>query len=69
MEISHSKIHDLITQAKKKEPLMEKEYRYTSPTREEVLGMRYKRGELVIDKETGKGGEVIGGIRETVVAG
>ena len=69
MEISHSKIHDLITQAKKKEPLMEKEYRYSSPTREEVLGMRFNRGETIIDLETGKEGEVIGGIREAVVTG
>ena len=69
MEINHRKVHDLIVQAKKKEPLSEERYRYITPTREEVLGMRYKRGDDIIDLETGEGGEVIGGIRETVTKG
>ncbi len=69
MEISHSKIHDLITAARKKEPLSEKAYEYKALTREQVLGMKYNRGETVVDRVTGKEGEVIGGIRETLVTG
>ncbi len=67
MEISHAKIHDLITRAMKVEPLAEQEYEYRVSTREQVLGMRYNRGEQVIDRVTGKGGEVIGGQREAVI--
>ena len=69
VEISHTRIHDIITQAKKAEPLSEEEYRYMVPSREEVLGMRYKRGETIIDKVTGKEGEVIGGVRAAVTKG
>jgi len=69
MEISHSKIHDLITQAKKAEPLTEKEYRYTTLSREEALALGFLPGEWVKDKESGKRGEVIGGTRETVTTG
>jgi len=69
MEISHSKIHDLITQAKKAEPLTEKEYRYTTLSREEALALGFLPGDRVIDKESKKGGEVIGGTRETVTTG
>jgi len=67
--ISHSKIHDLIMQAKKAEPLSEKGYTYSVPTREEVLGMRFDRGEHIIDSITGKEGEVIGGTRAAVTEG
>uniref|UniRef100_A0A6H2A1X2 Uncharacterized protein n=1 Tax=viral metagenome TaxID=1070528 RepID=A0A6H2A1X2_9ZZZZ len=69
MEIEHSKIHDIIVKAKKVEPLSEKEYRYKTPSREVVLGMKFDRGEAVIDRITGEGGEVIGGIKEAVVTG
>ena len=69
MKISHSKIHDLITQAKKAEPLTEKEYRYTTLSREEALALKFLLGEKIIDRVTGKGGEVIGGTRETVTTG
>lgn len=69
MPISHSKILDVITQAKKAEPLYEKGYSYKTPTREQALGLEYNRGEVIIDKVTGKGGEVIGGTRGTVTQG
>lgn len=69
MELSHSKIHDIITRAKKKEPLTEKEYSYSVVSREEVLGMSLLPGEAVIDRETGKEGEVIYGTKAAYVEG
>ena len=67
--IEHTKIHDLIVQAKKAEPLSEKGYTYLTPSREVLLGMKFERGEVIVDTITGKGGEVIGGIKEAVVTG
>lgn len=69
MEISHSKIHDIITQARKAEPLSEKGYSYKTLSQEEALALGHLPGDKVIDKETGKGGEVIGGTRATVTTG
>ena len=69
MVIEHRKVHDIIMQAKKAEPLSEKEYMYITPTREELLGMRYNREEAVVDKVSGKEGKVIGGIKEAVITG
>jgi len=66
MVISHSRIHDIIARAKSKEPLAGKEYHYKPLSREEVLALGYTKGERVKDKITGKGGEVIAGIRATV---
>jgi len=69
MPVSHSKILDSITQAKKAEPLFEAAYSYKTPSREQALGLSYDRGETVIDKVTGKGGEVIGGTRAAITKG
>lgn len=69
MEIRHSEIHDIITRAKKAEPLTEKGYLYKTLSREEVLALSYLPGERVKVKESGEGGEVIGGTRATVTTG
>ena len=69
MEIRHSLIHDIITRAKKAEPLTEKGYSYKTLSREEVLALSYLPGDRVKDKVSEKGGEVIGGTRATVTTG
>ena len=69
MEIRHSEIHDVMTRAKKAEPLTEKGYSYETLSPEEVLALSYLPGEKVIDRVTEQGGEVIGGTRETVTTG
>jgi hypothetical protein len=69
MPVNHSKILDSITQAKKAEPLFEKGYSYKTPSREQALGLSYDRGEVIVDKVTGKEGEVIGGTRAAVTEG
>jgi len=69
MELRHSLIHDIITRAKSKEPLTEKQYSYKTLTREEILALTHLPGARVKDRETGKEGEVIAGTRETVTTG
>jgi len=36
------------------------------PSREEALGLKWKRGDKVLDKVTGKGGEILAGTRRAI---
>jgi len=69
MSLNHSQIHDLIARAKLADPLTLKSYPGKVVSREEALALEHVTGDIVKDKVTGKGGEVIGGTRATVTTG
>jgi len=51
-----------------KRPFQEQKKRgpVRDPDREEALGLRWKRGDKVLDKVTGKGGEILAGTRRAI---
>jgi len=51
-----------------KRPFQEQKKRgpVRDPSREEALGLKWKRGDKVKDKVTGKGGEILAGTRRAI---
>ena len=65
-EIDHSVVMDTITRAKGYWNRKEEKGKLKMREREEVLGLKFRQGEKVIDTVTGEEVEVIGGTREIV---
>lgn len=66
MEIDHSKVMDHVTASKEYWDRGEEKEKLRVKDREEILGLKFKKGQQVRDKVTGEVVEIGGGTREAI---
>jgi len=65
--ISHQKVLDSLKAATYSINKLRKEFSYRTISKEEILGIKFRTGDIIYDRRTGKKGEVISTERKRII--